>query len=139
MKAIKKGTADEIELAYIKANTLLEEQKTEKAAAKAEENALIEKTKTRIENLTDEEATLLLSKKWVSPICDGLAAIPAGILTTFVSAVKALSEKYKTTYSDVCDDIAKAERKLLGMLGDLTGNEYDMAGLAEFANLLGGE
>ena len=56
-----------------------------------------------------------------------------------IAAVNALNDKYSTTYSDVCEQIEQAEAKLGNMLGQLTGNEFDMAGIAELKTLLGGE
>ena len=40
---------------------------------------------------------------------------------------------------DVCEQIEQAEAKLGNMLGQLTGNEFDMAGIAALKTLLGGE
>ena len=56
-----------------------------------------------------------------------------------IAAVNALNDKYSTTYSDVCEQIEQAEAELGNMLGQLTGNEFDMAGIAELKTLLGGE
>ena len=53
--------------------------------------------------------------------------------------VKALGEKYLTTYSDIDSQIQEAEASLAAMLGELTGNEFDLAGLNELRSLLGGE
>ena len=53
--------------------------------------------------------------------------------------MKALNEKYETTYADVCIQIGTAEEELSDMLDDLVGSEFDMAGIAEFKKLLGGE
>ena len=39
----------------------------------------------------------------------------------------------------VCEQIEQAEAELGNMLGQLTGNEFDMAGIAELKTLLGGE
>lgn len=50
--------------------------------------------------------------------------------------MNALNDKYSTTYSDVCEQIEQAEAKLGNMLGQLTGNEFDMAGIAELKTLL---
>lgn len=53
--------------------------------------------------------------------------------------VQALRDKYSETYADIDAQIQQAESELVGMLGQLTGNEYDMAGINELAKLLGGE
>ena len=65
--------------------------------------------------------------------------LPKAVVDGFIAKVTALNAKYATTYSDVCNQIDEAERQLAAMLGQLTGNEYDMAGIAELRMLLGGE
>jgi type I restriction enzyme M protein len=42
-------------------------------------------------------------------------------------------------YADIDAQIQSAEAELSGMLGQLEGDEFDMAGIRELANLLGGE
>lgn len=56
-----------------------------------------------------------------------------------IASVNALNDKYSTTYSDVCEQIEQAEAELGNMLDQLTGNEFDMAGIAELKTLLGGK
>ena len=56
-----------------------------------------------------------------------------------VDELQALSNKYATTYADIDEQIRQAEAELVGMLGNLCGNDYDMAGIRELAVLLGGE
>lgn len=53
--------------------------------------------------------------------------------------MQALADKYATTYSQVTSDIKTTEQELAEMMGELTGNEFDMQGLAELTNLLKGE
>lgn len=50
--------------------------------------------------------------------------------------VKALGEKYLTTYSDIDSQIQEVEASLAAMLGELTGNEFDLAGLNELRLLV---
>lgn len=50
--------------------------------------------------------------------------------------VKVLGEKYLTTYSDIDSQIQEVEASLAAMLGELTGNEFDLAGLNELRLLV---
>lgn len=68
-----------------------------------------------------------------------LEELPQTAVDELIAAVNALNDKYSTTYSDVCEQIEQAEAELGNMLGQLTGNEFDMAGIAELKTLLGGE
>lgn len=139
VKAIGKNPEGDFECALVKAKKLIDEQKKVKKEVKEAEAALESKTKEAIETLTDEQCRDLLSAKWIDPLMDGLRMLPTTEIDSFIAKVKALNEKYSTTYADVCSQIDEAEQELSGMLGQLTGNEYDMAGINELMTLLGGE
>lgn len=47
--------------------------------------------------------------------------------------------KYAVTYLELDEQIQKSEQVLSSMIDELTGNEYDMKGLAEFKALLKGD
>ena len=51
----------------------------------------------------------------------------------------ALSKKYETTFAEVDHQISETESSLANLLGELTGNEFDMQGINELKKLLGGE
>ena len=89
--------------------------------------------------LTDAQCDELLAAKWIEPLQSDLLELPNAVVSDFIAKVVALNAKYATTYSDVCNQIAEAENELAAMLGQLTGNEHDMAGIAELRKLLGGE
>ena len=122
-----------------RAAALFDEEKETKKAAKALRAALEEKTKETIEGLDDDSAQILLSSKWLDPLVRSIAAIPDDIIDDFTSSLVSLHDKYATTYADIDRQIQSAESELVGMLGALTGDEYDMAGIRELAALLGGE
>ena len=65
--------------------------------------------------------------------------MPDAVIGDFVDELNTLSRKYSTTYADIDAQIRDAESQLVGMLGNLCGNEYDMAGIRELVALLGGE
>lgn len=50
-----------------------------------------------------------------------------------------MADKYAVTYLELDEQIQKSEQVLSSMIDELTGNEYDMKGLAEFKALLQGD
>jgi type I restriction enzyme M protein len=139
VKAIGKNPETDFEAALVRAQKLFDEEKTLKKSLKEQRAALHEETKSVIEGLSDEQCRELLKAKWIEPLTKKLHELPAAAMEEFASKIKALYAKYETTYADVCNQINEAESELSSMLGDLTGNEFDMAGIAELKKLLGGE
>lgn len=131
--------ADSFEYVLAQAKELLDEEKSLKKANKEAKLALEKKTKEVIEGLTDAQCDELLAAKWIEPLQSDLLELPNAVVSDFIAKIVALNAKYATTYSDVCNQITEAENELAAMLGQLTGNEYDMAGIAELRKLLGGE
>ena len=123
----------------INADKLLSEQTELKADIKAKANALHLETKTTIEGLTDEQVKAILHLKWIAPLSRELAAMPVNVITQLTSTVQALADKYALTYSQVANEIKTTEEELADMMAELTGNEFDMQGLAELTNLFKGE
>ena len=116
----------------------MEEEKELKAAIKKEEAILDAKTVEIINNLTDEQVLELLREKWLTPLMDNLLKLPETIVNTLITKIEALAKKYETTFDRVEEEIAHTEAALSAMIDDLTGSEFDMAGLAELKKLLGG-
>ena len=73
------------------------------------------------------------------PIVGAMNNLPKSIINELTNKVQILSEKYTTTYSDVANEISKAESTLSSLIGELEGNEYDMQGLNELKSLLNSE
>ena len=139
VKAIGKHPENDFEQGLVRAQALLDEEKSLKKANREARVALEETTKEVIEGLTDAQCDDLLVAKWIEPLQTELLALPETVVSDFIAKVAVLNAKYATTYSDVCNQIDDAESQLADMLGQLTGNEYDMAGIAELRKLLGGE
>lgn len=139
VKSIGKQPESAFEKQLVRAHKLLAEEKKLKKTDKDAESALNEKTKEVIENLADDQCNDLLAAKWIEPFQTKLLTLSHAVVDAFCSKVTSLNTKYMTTYSDVCEQISEAEAELASMLGQLTGNEYDMAGIAELQKLLGGE
>lgn len=130
---------DFYERKIVKAASLMAEEKELKKAIKEEDKALHNLTKTTIEQLEDEQVFVLLELKWVKPLVDALYNMPITIIDTLTDKVQVLAERYAITYSDVANDINKAENSLASLIGQLDGNQYDMEGLNELKKLLKNE
>lgn len=122
----------------IKADRLLTEQTELRADIKARASVLHIETKTTIESLTDEQVEEILYLKWIAPFSRELASMPCSVMIQLSNKVQALSDKYAVTYSQVANEIKATEKELSGMVGELTGNEFDMQGLSELTSLLKG-
>ncbi len=127
------------EAKIIKVNKLIDEEKALKKSTKEAQIALHLKTKTTIEGLSDEQVNELLHLKWITPLSIELAAMPSVVISQMSSQVQALADKYAVTYSQVAKKIKTTEQELADMMGELTGNEFDLQGLAELTCLLKGE
>ena len=131
--------ADSLEAKLIQAADGLAEDKTLKAAIKANAAALHLKTKATIEGLSDAQVYELLERKWISPLSDALHGLPAQQIDGLTHQLEALVEKYRITYADNARDIQQTETALAGMIGELDANEFDAKGLAELKTLLAGD
>lgn len=136
----KKITADAKPKADVEAETkaklkqivsLWNEQTTSNKQIKADKQSLEEKTIKAIENLTDEEAAMLLHHKWIDPICEGIDNTLRSVLSALESEALALSEKYATSYKQINDDMVAANEELAGLVEQLTGDEFAIRGLKE--------
>ena len=123
----------------VAASKLLVKQTELNKDIKKQTEKLHQKTKFTIEKLTDEQVKELLHLKWITPLSKQLATMPNTVITQLTSKVQALADKYAVTYSQVASDISNTEQELATMMGELTGNEFDLQGLAELTNLLKGK
>lgn len=137
----KTGTfdAESYPAKIILVDALITEEKALKKAIKANAEALHLKTKATIENLNDEQVNTLLELKWITPLLGELSQLPTNLIHQLTSQVQKLADKYATTYADVASDIKNTEQALAGLVDELTGNEFDLQGLAEFKTFLVGE
>ncbi|MEJ6045999.1 type I restriction-modification system subunit M, partial [Vibrio cholerae] len=133
-----KFAAESYEAKIMAASKLIDEEKKLKKAVKEAQFALHLKTKTTIEGLSDQQVNELLHLKWIAPLSQELAAMPSAVITQLTSQVQALADKYSVTYSQVANEIKTTEQELADMTGELTGNEFDLQGLAELTSLLKG-
>jgi len=127
---------DSFEKKIVKANDLLSEEGDLKKEVKADTEALHLKTKTTIENLSDEQVNNLLELKWITPLLSELSQLPTSLIHQLTSQVQKLADKYATTYADVASEIKSTEQALAGLIDELSGNEFDKQGLAELKAFL---
>lgn len=118
---------------------LSKEEKEIKKEIKELTSRLLIQTKETIEKLSDEQEEKLLSEKWTKPLISDLHNLPEQIVADLVKKVQSLADKYSTTLHDIEEEIEETERELIRMTDKLTGNEFDMMGLASLKALLGGE
>ena len=118
---------------------LAKEEKELKSSIKKKSAELQKKIKITIENLSDEQVYMLLEKKWIEPLIEGLKGLPDTLVDTLVSKISALQIKYDTTLDEIEAQIKETESTLAEMIDELVGNEFDMKGLSEFKSLLLGE
>lgn len=136
----KKITADAKPKADVEAETktklkkivaLWNEQTQTNKQIKVDKQALEEKNIKAIENLSDEEAATLLHHKWINPICNDIDNTLHAVLSALESETLALSEKYATSYKQINDDMAVANKQLAELVEQLTGDEFAIKGLKE--------
>jgi len=123
----------------VRVGQLLDEEKDLKAEIKQAAADLHLLTKETIENLPDAQVLELLEAKWVAPIVAALQKMPDEVVSDLVAGIRALAEKYATTYAELAEQITEKKTSLSALIDELTGNEYDMKGLDEFQSLLRGE
>lgn len=138
-KAIKARDVEAETLSTLKnVLALNDEEKSLKKSIKDEGAELHQKTKKAIEALSDEQAEELLKMKWIEPLISALYKLPKAIVDTLSKKVNDLAKKYSTTLNDLETEIEQTEKDFCTMLDDLTGDEFDMKGLAELKKLLRG-
>lgn len=139
-KAIKTKAVEEDTLLILQTVAKLnDEEKKLKKQLKEQTAELQVSTKNTIENLTSDEVTSLLHKKWVDPLVSSIGTLPDEMIDSFISALEALNKKYALTFSDIETQIQETEKELTEMLKQLVGSEFDMQGIAELQKMLGGE
>jgi type I restriction enzyme M protein len=128
---------DSFEAKILLINELMAEEKQLKSKLKKETTALHNKTKKVIEGLSYEDARSLLESKWIDPLLASIHSIPKTIIDELVTKVEILAEKYKTTFSEIEENLHETEFALGSMMKELTGSNHDLKGLEEFMSLLG--
>ena len=114
----------------------MNEEKALKKQIKEKSIDLQNKTKDTIEGLNDNQILEILFVKWIVPMLEGLSEIPNSIISSFITKLDKLSNKYLITFSEVEEQIDETEKELSSMIKLLTGNEFDMKGLENLKGIL---
>ena len=112
-----------------------EKSKLDKAI-KLERITLQEKTIETIQNLTDNEVYDFLSIKWLDPVNNKIMCYVDTVVDEMIEAIKALTQKYATSYNDLNAQLVDAQSELADLISDLTGDAFAIEGLNEFKNSL---
>ena len=112
-----------------------EKSKLDKAI-KLERIALQEKTIETIQNLADNEVYDFLSIKWLDPVNNKIMCYVDTVVDEMIEAVKALTQKYATSYNVLNAQLVDAQCELADLISDLTGDAFAIEGLNEFKNSL---
>lgn len=139
IKEINKKDMTEFESQLLEGNKLRKRESALKKEIKELEEQLHIRSKEKLESLSLEEGLVLLEKKWLTPLSEGLRELSNDVVDHFISEIEKLAKKYETTLADIDREIKETEDKLVEMLKDLEGNEYDMKGIKQLISLLGGE
>ena len=131
-----KHAEDSIETKLILASDLFAEETALRKEIKVESAALHMLTKETIENLTDEQALLLLDLKWVKPVVAAMNELPQEIIRGLTTKIMALAKKYIETFDSNANRRKKTEDAIISQITLLTGCEYDRKGLAEIKRSL---
>ncbi|MCD8292030.1 MAG: type I restriction-modification system subunit M [Prevotella sp.] len=110
------------------------EQKTLRKAIKDEEAALVDKTKSAIEALTDTEIEQYLHEKWIEPICVGIEKTLNSTLSELEKKVETLTKKYTMSVNSLDNQLVDSQSELAGLVDELSGDEWSIVGLKEFVN-----
>ena len=137
---LKSSTSEgTIEKKIIEANSLLENQKKLTKDIKDSNKNIEIMAQKEIENLNYDDICVLLNKKWIEPIIDGIGKMINNIIVNFTKNIEKLSNKYEQTLKDVDNEIYEVEKELSKMIDELTGSEFDMKGLEDFKSLINGD
>lgn len=136
LKAAWTFPEDSLEAKLLRVLALMDEEKAAKKAYKEKYAALQQKTMKVIRTVDDDTARDLLQRKWILPLAANLRALPDAVQETLTEKAEALAEKYRRTAKAIHVDLDDAADRLGTMMDDLTGNEFDEKGLAEWKSLL---
>lgn len=127
---------DSFEYKMLRVQKAIDMESSLKTEIRAMKNKLHLKTKETIENLDDDDAKMLLEKKWIIPLVTDILSMPDIIVGELIEKMNAIIEKYKVTFAEVEERRTTSEKTIADMTNGLRGSELDMAGLKEFQRLL---
>jgi type I restriction enzyme M protein len=103
---------------------------------KVAEAELEDLTVEAIKTLSADNVELLLHKKWITPICNGINATMSNVLVSLEKAVSVLDSKYAVSYKAIELALTSSQNELSNLIGQLQGDDYSIKGLSDFMNLI---
>ena len=97
------------------------------------------KAREAIAGLSEEQIKQLLREKWLTPAMQSINGIPASIEGELNRQIQGIIQKYQNPLSSLDNEISETEGSLATLLGNLAGEPFDMAAIAEMKKLLGGD
>ena len=131
LQATHKFTKDSDEAELVQISDSLDEEKTLKLEIKADSDALHQKTKETIEALDD---ATVMQHKWIVPLDQAMMQLADDVVSELTLQTQALADKYADTYMDA--QRLNSENELAGMIDQLTGDTFDMAGLQALQSII---
>jgi type I restriction enzyme M protein len=113
--------------------TLWDEKSKLDKALKVERKVLEEKTIVEIQNLSDFYIEVYLGRKWITPVMDKILA-DVYKADFIIDKVKALAQKYATSYHEIETQLTEAQDELSGLITQLEGDESSIEGLNALMN-----
>jgi type I restriction enzyme M protein len=120
-----------------KVKELLTSEANIKKLIKDKTAELGKKTEESYAALTDKDIFKFLETKWIEPLFDSLLDFPNRSISTLENEIISLADKCGDSLLEVENKITEAEKELNEMLGELTGNSFDMEAIKQIQSLLG--
>ncbi len=115
---------------------IIKKKTDEKSKANKEAKALADELETKAVNklasLSDEEVDSLLTMKWIDPVIQHIDSDVEQVVIKLINALQELKNKYDEPLPEIDTQITELEKSLNEMLGELCGNEKDMAAIELF-------
>lgn len=127
-----------LEAKLFNVNEYFKEETTLNKELKTQKDDINESSIKAINELSDNEALELLTKKWIKPLVENIINLPLNLISNFAISIEKISKKYETTYTDLEKEIENTEKQLSDMIDELEADDFDKKGLLEFQKLLRG-
>ncbi|MCS4537219.1 hypothetical protein NXS15_03725, partial [Mycoplasma sp. CSL7475-4] len=97
------------------------------------------KKQSKIDSIDTDEFIELLHIKWSDNLSKSILEKGNDVINSQIAKLEKLAKKYDQTLAQIDEEIKQSENELIQMLNELEGDEYDIKGIKELINLLGGE
>ncbi len=136
-RILKSKNADEDTLELLNnVNQLFKKETDVKKEIKKLSTTLHQKTKAKIEQLTEKELNSLLVSKWIDPLVNNMDSLPDKTVDNLINLIEKKCKKYDTAFIEIDEELKTTTHELLSLLDELQGSDYDMQGIAELKRIL---